>query len=389
LSLSESSTPEWRWLYSALHSKWHPQAQDAFSKINQTINVNWEALAELSDRQRVSPLIYDLAGGTGILPPSIETRFQQIYYLNARRNTRLLAELNAILSGLTQEGVPALVFKGGALAETVYGNIALRPMADLDILISPGDIHMVPSILGDIGYHAYALEPWSGFSLRHRQVLEYHKLCDGDPSSNLDLHWGILDIPFYRFIPIGDLVARAISAQLPEGKLSIPSDEDHLLILCAQFALHERYSDNLIRYCDIAALLAHAGQGFNWDITMRRAQDWHLVIPLQRTLRHTASIWPGVIPEPCLLAAGNLDPTPAERRIHNWVVDRPQNLTTDTLLHISTMPGWGSKIRYSLEQAFPSPAYMRKLYCPRRPYLWPLTYLLRAVLPIRDLFLSS
>lgn len=71
----------------------------------------------------------------------------------AAANTARLAELAAIGDALATRGVEAIVLKGGALIEMVYGaHPGLRPMGDLDLLVRESDLPAVTHALGERGY---------------------------------------------------------------------------------------------------------------------------------------------------------------------------------------------------------------------------------------------
>lgn len=133
---------------------------------------------------------------------------------------------------------------------------------------------------------------------------------------------------------------------------------------------------------DMAALIRDGGDMLDWHGVVQRAVDWQLVILLQRALAHLEALWPGTVPAGATEEVAVLQPTRAEALVHRWVVDRRRNRTSDVLLFLATLRGRGRRARYLLEQGFPSPAYMRELYCPRRPGLWPLSYLQRAGLTL-------
>src|ERR1700675_4628128 len=53
----------------------------------------------------------------------------------AARNRTLFHGGRRLLATLADAGIDTLMLKGGALAATVYGDPALRPMSDLDVLV--------------------------------------------------------------------------------------------------------------------------------------------------------------------------------------------------------------------------------------------------------------
>jgi hypothetical protein len=83
-----------------------------------------------------------------IIYPSGETLY------SALRNMRRCHELSKVLRILQNDGIPVIVLKGAALAEVVYGNIALRSMSDVDLLVKKGSIKSRGKTAGDGLYPA-------------------------------------------------------------------------------------------------------------------------------------------------------------------------------------------------------------------------------------------
>lgn len=371
---------EAEWIIWCLQSEWDTNSIETLSSGE---SIDWDKFISLCHRERVSPLIYALTRDRELLPGFVQERFQNNYHENLVRNTYLSHELGIILNQI-MENISVLLLKGAALIESGYENPAVRPMADLDLLILPQYINQARLALDGAGYESYAQEPWPEYNQRYRLVAEYSKRDGGRYPYFIDLHWGILDIPYYRLIPIEDMFSRA---EKVDDSINLPCPEDHFLVLCGHLGLHERYDAPLIRYYDLAILIQQGGESFSWEEILERAAEWKLVIPMKRALLRLQSLWPEIIPESITQNLSEMVPASGEQRIHSLVVDRQRNPTSDVLFYFATMPGFFKKTRFLLEQAFPSPAYMRQLYCPNRPSLWPLTYFLRAWLVFQ--FLSQ
>ena len=71
------------------------------------------------------------------------------------RNGRLLAELSGLRRFLQQEGLEVILLKGGALVQTAYGGqLGLRPMSDLDLLIKEADRDSIREALFERGFRS-------------------------------------------------------------------------------------------------------------------------------------------------------------------------------------------------------------------------------------------
>ncbi len=85
--------------------------------------------------------------GSTVHDPARHAENRQQYQFVLAKNTRLFHALGEILIAFNKNSIQTLVLKGPFLAEHVYGNIGLRPMSDLDILIHQSDSTSVQVIL--------------------------------------------------------------------------------------------------------------------------------------------------------------------------------------------------------------------------------------------------
>jgi hypothetical protein len=114
----------------------------------------WEALAGDAESARLSPLVHAFLEPQRHDVP--EAAMRQLDALALRHRVwhrERAAALIEILQALERISVKALVLKGGALAWMIYASPALRPMGDLDILVSRRDARPVQSLLARLGFH--------------------------------------------------------------------------------------------------------------------------------------------------------------------------------------------------------------------------------------------
>src|SRR5271157_4682345 len=98
---------------------------------------DWDVLIEESGRYGVAPLLYRRLRTFHSeipIPANVMARLRHIYLQSAGRGMHLYHELGKVLRPLRHANIPVIVLKGAHLATIVYGNIALRPMGDVDVL---------------------------------------------------------------------------------------------------------------------------------------------------------------------------------------------------------------------------------------------------------------
>jgi len=99
--------------------------------------LEWPRLFVRAKRYGIFPLVYaglNTPGFPGV-PDSIHAEWTKVFRLNAIQNELLSKELARVLRVLGEAGIPVAPLKGTVLAESLYGDAALRTCADIDVLV--------------------------------------------------------------------------------------------------------------------------------------------------------------------------------------------------------------------------------------------------------------
>jgi hypothetical protein len=126
--------------------------------------VDWTHVLELADSHGLLPLLYThlKAHVPDALPaaqfPLMQQRFQQ----NQKSAIHLAGVLVKLLELFGANGVSAVAFKGPVIAEELYGNLALRPFIDLDLILPHREIPRAAQLMLADGF---VPEPGSAISL--------------------------------------------------------------------------------------------------------------------------------------------------------------------------------------------------------------------------------
>ncbi len=230
--------------------------------------IDWERLWREAASHDVLPLVAASLGRShdGIaVPAGWAARAQRPLYATLLRNTALAEDLVAVSSALHRAGIDCLAVKGVVLAETVYGNLALRPAADIDILVRPTDLPAARSVVRSLGFHLGGERLSEEWTHSHHDPRYFRSTARGDVC--LELHWALW--PSSRFRTDAGLWARARPVELHGSTLRTLSREDTLLHL----AIHRTRAPLLLRsVCDVAELLRREGSELDWDAVHRRAE---------------------------------------------------------------------------------------------------------------------
>lgn len=201
------------------------------------------------------------------VPPAQLEAFRQRDTVNAHRTLWLSGELINIHRHLLARGLEALPYKGPVLAETLYGNVALRQFSDLDFLVRTPDLPAIRSALGEMGYQA-GLQ-LSSAAERAYVKSGYEFAFDSPQGRNLvEIKWQVLPRFYSINFAVADFFERAVTRDVAGQRLQTLCDQDLMLVLCVHAAKHSW--TQLSWLCDIAQLAR--SRVIDWEALRLRAE---------------------------------------------------------------------------------------------------------------------
>jgi hypothetical protein len=155
------------------------RAREAFRAWRATVQLE----AEFSrGSYRLLPLVYHNMLRLGVTDP-VMGRLKGVYRRSWYETHQLFHRARPVVKRLADAGIPVMLVKGAPLALAYYGNVALRPMADVDIAIPQRALHEALGILRELGWK-FSDDP------EHEMVQFRHAVqCFGPDRTELDLHW--------------------------------------------------------------------------------------------------------------------------------------------------------------------------------------------------------
>jgi hypothetical protein len=174
-------------------------------------------------------------------------------------------------AALHAAGVESVTLKGMVLAQTVYPEPGLRPMADIDLLVRPEIRPVALATLQALGYRT----PGAAADL-HAASRSFAELVrDG---TRIDLHWHLAR--YLRFEGIVEvdhagLWRRARPLVTPHGRSLALCPEDLVLHLVLHLTLGSDFA-RVLWYADIDAVLRHFAAGLDWDRLIAEAERWRI-----------------------------------------------------------------------------------------------------------------
>ncbi|MDH4299240.1 MAG: nucleotidyltransferase family protein, partial [Dehalococcoidia bacterium] len=254
----------------------------------------WEEIAAAAERHGVLPLLYhsikDCLDGLDI-PGDVMEQMRRKYYVVAARNVRLYHELHRILELLAGKEIPVIVLKGAYLAERVYGNIALRGMSDVDLLVRQDDLKLIDEILLETGARP----------VECNRVITGHKHNFGyvlpEGKLTVSINWKLVEADYPCRIDYSGIWSRAQRLQLARTEVLALAPEDLLLYVCLHAAKHTAANMIIRMLCDITEIVDYFAGGLDWPAICVRARQWGVGRAVYVLLRLARELLDAAIPE--------------------------------------------------------------------------------------------
>lgn len=215
--------------------------------------LDWPRFELLSRRHRMGALAWSgLSSAAVAPPPETARRMAGAAAISAIRSQQWRGATVEACDALAAAGLTALAVKGVSLSKLAFGDIALRHLRDIDILVGESDIDHAVARLAPLGWTPRLPLPEA---VERPDWLRYGKNFDLVRSDGLilELHWRLTTNPYL----LTGLTARsgARAVDLGDG-LSVTTLSDRLLLiyLCVHGGTHGWMRMKWI--ADVGALLA-------------------------------------------------------------------------------------------------------------------------------------
>lgn len=337
----------------------------ADGRLDALSSADWDVLIAESARYGLAPLLYHRLRtfhSNIAVPAEATARLRQLYLQSAGRATRLFHELGKVLGRLRQANIPVIALKGAHLAELVYGNTALRPMNDVDVLVHQDDLTRVEAALLGMGYAP---------SECHRQVADdNYDFVYALPNRELfvEVHWNFLPSNYRSRMDIDGQWQRSRQAVIAGVEVSVLCPEDMLLYFCLHASTKHLFGMGLKPFYDIAETIRHYGNEIDWKQLLLRSEQSGAAKCVYLTFRLAGELSGASVPDELMKAIkpGDFDErfmVLAKQRIFAYGHWNSDGLSLSR--NIAEL--WGSKRFLSkgtlfLRRAFPAPEEMSRRY---------------------------
>lgn len=230
--------------------------------------IDWEQLVQSAYRHGVAGLLchHLVAVPSERVPDEMASAAAGHLEQRAVSNQAKADQLCAVIEGLSAHGIDAIPFKGPTLAESAYGDLALRAFADLDLLVR--DAEAAIKVLNELGYEQLETD-----NLSPRQRCAFLRYSGQDilfgTGAPIEPHWTFAPHTFAFGFDYPGLWARASRRPFNGVEVLGLAPEDEWLVLCAHGA-KERWPT--LKFVADVAVFLDSHPDLDWDQIRSRAR---------------------------------------------------------------------------------------------------------------------
>ncbi len=158
--------------------------------------VRWERALRFAQWQSVMPALHwNLARFAALeAPAEARAEARESYFANRQRNLALVYHLGEILNAFERRGIAAIAWKGPLAAAELYPSLALRHIADLDLIVHKRDFDAAKALLCEFDYE----ERRAGAQSQPRRIMNRSEIDTDDfhcefahrtQPFDVELHW--------------------------------------------------------------------------------------------------------------------------------------------------------------------------------------------------------
>ena len=326
-------------------------------------SLDWECFLRKARENGIAAVVYsrlnEIKKDCPHIPSFIFKKLKKVYYLNAIQNSLIYEELGKVLKIFSNAGLQVIVLKGAVLAEKIYGNLALRPMTDVDLLVKKEDLFCLNEQMKILGYRPSDISVEDiDFSSTYLTTLDYRSLSPNSPSFHIHWHFVNSTIPnesYTKNIKMEDIWRDAEKTKIADVETMVMAPH-HLLIHLAEHALRVTHSlSKLSFFCDIDEVVNYYQERFDWERLIKESLKFNLSQMVYMSLYFTVKFLEAKIPENVLLKLKPERLNLGEKIFMNFVSKNNRFPGLSYMVHLSMNSGLYKKTNFLGKTLFPPP----------------------------------
>ena len=221
---------------------------------------------------------------------------REAYEKSRAENQQKLSAARPVVEALVAAGIDVLVLKGAALTRFYGGDLGLRPMRDIDVLVPPDQTKRATATLSDLGYEPAGVGVSCLERYAYRQSPGWLFVRPNAP--DVDLHWHTLHESRQPNAD-DDFRQGAISLDFQGVAVKALNATDQLLHVCIH-GLQREPQENLRWIVDAMGILRHEAEPIDWLRLLAQVTRRRLVLQAYHCLEYLTATFAAPIPAQAL-----------------------------------------------------------------------------------------
>jgi hypothetical protein len=351
---------------------------------------DWDTLIRISQKEGIGPLVYWILSNSKKLsfaPGCVRNDLRTIYSTTWLQNQRIFKELKVFSHLYTKAQISVAALKGACFALTIYPDIGLRPMADLDLLILDPKITQAVQIAKSEGYVEIIPDVYPGLTKFLKD--EFTLVKRGKDSIALELHNSLLQNTLFTYsVPTDWFWQQTMPLEGSnhgrfENLLMLTPEANILYVAAHTILKHGPRGAILRQYYDLDRLISLNGDRLNWDLVINQANKFEWSSALHEALTKTHEYFDTLVPANVFTDLSKI--TDRHQSLIARMKTEPKSRVLEEYQNILALK-WYGRILVFLELLVPGPTYMRWRYKLKNAWSLPWYYLVRWFGIIKDGF---
>jgi hypothetical protein len=356
------------------------------NRINEVVwdsfsDADWKLLTDKAQTEGVAPLVYwafTQSGNFPSLPQFVQNILRASYAGTRIQNEKNLDELKTLSHLFAQADIPLVVLKGMCFILTLYPDIGLRPMDDIDVLVSKSKLVDAVRIARLLSYFDAKPEVSNGLKDLLNHEISLRKT--GPLATVLEIHHSLVADKTFRYaVPV-----EWFWKQTRPIKTSPDTHFEKLLMLnpiaqvmyAASHAMlqHGGGKAPLCWYYDIDRLIRTYNANIDWNQLLAQAHTFKWSSALSAALEKVNLYFDTPVPES--VRAELSKQSDAQSKLISLLQTPPATRTVEGYQTLVSL-NWYGRLRLVYSLLIPNPTYMRWRYGFKSLWLLPFYYIYR------------
>jgi len=231
---------------------------------------DWTKVLADAKQMGVQPLLYKhlvAPERRSLVPAEALETLEKAYRKAAFRSLRTQGQLQQLVEQAEASGIPLLLLKGAALSRWIYGDPALRPMNDMDVLCRPKDVPALQDVLHAQGYRARPLPVYSALHAAVGREKSHLPPYDHPKGVCLEVHLNLFGNEEKESRAVIDSVWECARDVRRGGIHFLTLSKEHMLLhLCLHIHKHV-VSGKIVLYwfCDVFEFVKRKRDELDWQ----------------------------------------------------------------------------------------------------------------------------